>query len=84
MKEKPRMTLAEMAAKSAQTNGRLICPKCGCSHFDAGKRRQSGNSIARYRKCRNCGTSALTWQGEEKIIRIVGEEEDVEDDSNLL
>jgi len=71
MKARPRMTLAEMAAQSAGTGGRLVCPKCGCADFRANNTRRSGSSVYRYRNCRHCGASFVTSQSEERILRPV-------------
>jgi transposase-like protein len=72
MKERKRMTLAEMAAQATpRVNGRLICPNCGCSDFKAGKVRRAGSSVFRYRKCAHCDRSYMTSQAEERIVRPV-------------
>jgi predicted nucleic-acid-binding Zn-ribbon protein len=84
MKEKPRMTLAEMAAKSAGCNGRLLCPKCGCADFRTYKTIQGQPSTFRYKQCRHCGHKLMTIQSPEQAIRDVAEEDEIEDDDSSV
>jgi len=87
MKGKPALTLAEMAARSSGTGGRLVCPKCGCADFKTYKTQQGHVSTFRYKACRHCGHKLLTQQQPEQMIRSVETVvEDVEDDGeeNLL
>lgn len=79
------MTLAEMAARSAGTGGRLVCPKCGCADFKTYKTQQGHLSTFRYKACRHCGHKLLTQQPPEQMIRSVETVvEDVVDDGEDL
>jgi len=80
MKEKPRMTLAEMAARSSGTSGRLVCPKCGCTDFRTYKTQQGHIATFRYKSCRHCGHKLLTQQQPEQMIRSV---ETIVDDGEI-
>lgn len=84
MKGKPPLTLAEMAARSSGTGGRLVCPKCGCCDFRTYKTQQGHQSTFRYKRCRNCGHQLLTTQPPEQMIRsvetVVEDEQDIEGD----
>lgn len=71
MKGKKPLTLAEMANRSANSNGRMECLKCGCRDFRADLTRQGVAVTFRYRVCRNCGTKFFTEQPPEKILRVV-------------
>jgi Zn ribbon nucleic-acid-binding protein len=64
----PRMTLAEMAAKSS---GRLSCPACNCRDFRTYRTTQGVEVTFRYKICRNCGHKLLTQQSPEQMIRSV-------------
>ena len=81
MKGKPPLTLAEMAARSAGTGGRLVCPKCGCADFKTYKTQQGHVSTFRYKACRHCGHKLLTTQPPEQMIRSV---ETVVDDEGQI
>lgn len=78
------MTLAEMAARSALTGGRLVCPRCGCADFKTYKTQQGHVSTFRYKACRHCGHKLLTQQQPEQMIRsvetMVDDEEQIEGD----
>lgn len=84
MKGKPALTLAEMAARSSGTGGRLVCPKCGCADFKTYKTQQGYLSTFRYKACRHCGHKLLTQQPPEQMIRsvetVVEDEQDIEGD----
>lgn len=84
MKGKPALTLAQMAARSAGTGGRLVCPKCGCADFKTYKTQQGYLSTFRYKACRHCGHKLLTQQPPEQMIRsvetVVEDEQDIEGD----
>jgi DNA-directed RNA polymerase subunit RPC12/RpoP len=85
MKGKPRLTLAEMAAQSAGTNGRLVCPKCNCTDFRTYRTSQGVAATFRYKQCRHCGHKLLTQQPPEQMIRSVETVVDhAEDDEELL
>ena len=73
MKQKPQMTLAEMAAKAAGT-GRLVCPKCGCPDFKTYKTSQGVAATFRYKACRHCGHKLFTMQQAEQAIRSIENE----------
>jgi hypothetical protein len=85
MKERKRMTLAEMAAVSHNTVGRLVCPKCACPDFKTYKTTRGVVATFRYKECRHCGHRLLTTQPPEQMIRSVETVvEDVEDDGEGL
>ena len=71
MKGKEPMTLAQMAERSAVTNGRMTCPKCNCTAFASGGVQQGVAVTFRYRICRNCGAKFFTEQPPERILRPV-------------
>ena len=81
MTEKQRLTLAEMAARSTSTGGRLICPECGCRDFRTYRTSQGVAATFRYKQCRHCGHKLLTQQPPEQMIRSV---ETVDDDEMEL
>lgn len=80
MKGKVPMTLAEMAARSSTTAGRLVCPKCGCCDFKTYGKGLGHIETQRYKQCRNCRCKILTAQGPERMVRIV-KESAVDDES---
>lgn len=84
MTEKKRMTLAEMAAHSAGTSGRLVCPKCNCGDFRTYRTSRGVAATFRYKECRHCGHRLLTTQPPEQMIRsvetVVEDEDQVEED----
>jgi len=57
-----------MKARSTETTSvprGLICPKCGCRHFEVVYTRASpGGKIIRRRECRHCGKRITTWERE--------------------
>ena len=71
MKGKPRMTLAEMAAQSAKTGGRLVCPRCNCRDFRTYKTTQGYSATFRYKACRHCGHKLFTMQQPEQLVREI-------------
>jgi len=71
MKARPRMTLAEMAARSALTGGRLVCPRCGCADLRVDKTKKPTSMTYRHRVCRHCGWKCETRQPPEEFIREV-------------
>jgi hypothetical protein len=83
MTEKPRLTLAEMAARSSGTGGRLVCPECNCRDFRTYRTSQGVAATFRYKQCRHCGHKLLTQQPPEQLIRsvetAVDDEEEIED-----
>lgn len=82
MKGKPRMTLAEMAARSV--GGHLKCPRCECADFRTYKTQKGHASTFRYKACRHCGHKFVTMQPAEQAIRdvetVVDEAEEIEGD----
>lgn len=76
------MTLAEMAAQSAKTSGRLICPRCECTDFRTYKTSQGQAVTFRYKACCHCGHKVFTMQPPEQVLRDV--ETDAEDEEGLL
>lgn len=67
-----RPTAADSQRQSSGGGG-LTCPKCGCRNLKAnGTNKFETAGIQRYRVCRNCGTSFLTSQPPEKIVREIG------------
>jgi transcriptional regulator NrdR family protein len=43
----------------------LVCPRCGCRHFEVVYTRASfGAKIIRRRECRHCGKRITTWEKE--------------------
>lgn len=61
-RDKERKTLNELAMGSQ--NG-LVCPKCGCNHFNVLDTRNAKGVIRRRRECRHCGRRISTV--EEKV-----------------
>lgn len=80
MKGKKPLTLAEMANRSAMENGRLMCPRCRCADFRTYGKGQGYVLTQRYKECRNCGCKILTAQEPEKLLRIVKDVPDADDD----
>lgn len=77
MKGKVPMTLAEMAARSSTTAGRLVCSKCGCGDFRTYKTIQGHVQTFRYKICRHCNQKMFTTQEPEKALRDI-EADDVD------
>lgn len=51
----------ENSTKDPYKEKGVVCPKCGCLHFDVVyTRRGHGNVIVRRRECRNCGKRLST------------------------
>jgi len=71
MKGKPPLTLAEMAARSAGTGGRLVCPKCGCADLRVDKTKPGHRATFRRRVCRHCGFAFETVQQPEEFVREI-------------
>ena len=67
-----RPTLGELSAQ-ASGGQRIVCPKCGCAHFDDanGSRRRPSGFTYRYRYCRNCGQGIVVRQPPEEFVREV-------------
>ena len=84
MKGKPQLTLAEMAARAARTNGRLVCPKCNCTDFRTYGTIPGVASTFRYKQCRHCGKKLYTMQQPEQIVRSVDDETEEEIEGDLL
>jgi transposase-like protein len=84
MKAKPQMSLAEMAARAAGTNGRLVCPKCNCTDFRTYGTIPGVASTFRYKQCRHCGKKLYTVQQPEQIVRSVDDETEEEIEGDLL
>lgn len=78
------MTLAEMAAQSAKTNGRLICPRCHCTDFRTYKTTQGQAVTFRYKACRHCGHKLFTVQQPEQVLREIDTVETFEEEGDLL
>jgi transcriptional regulator NrdR family protein len=71
MKGKPPLTLAEMAARSAGTGGRLVCPKCNCADLRVDKTKPGYRATFRRRVCRHCGFAFETVQQPEEFVREI-------------
>ncbi len=74
MKAKPQMSLAEMAAKAAGTvrqDGRLSCPRCGCTDLKVDKTKTPVSATFRNRQCRHCGAQFRTVQPPEAYIEDI-------------
>lgn len=81
--EKPRRTLAEIAAESACVSGRLVCPRCECADFKTYGTNPGHVATFRYKRCRHCGMKMLTSQQPEQLVRVI-EENVVDDIDDLL
>jgi len=84
MKGKPRMTLAEMAAESAKTGGRLVCPRCNCTDFKTYNTTQGYAATFRYKACRHCGHKLFTMQQPEQLLREIETDEPEDDSDDVL
>lgn len=82
MKGKPPLTLAEMAARSSGTGGRLVCPKCGCADLRVDKTKKPTSMTYRHRVCRHCGWKCETIQPPEEFIREVEPRNRTENDDD--